>query len=260
VHVVPVGFEEDRAVSGLMELGATDIYLLIDEKQGPWGENARRHAGRVEERLSQVFLDPSHLQKVDYDPTKYESCRKVILRILTKEKDAKKIYLNVSSSTKLCSIAFALAATEHENAFLYYIVPKKYNLPMQGLPFSSGMERIEVFSPRSYEFGELEDVILRTLASGTYSSLGDLNAAILPEEISKASRAKLSYYVRKLQKQGYIDFDPGKHIALTTLGKTRLTPPVDDAPLPPVHYPRDSNAGNEQSVTPLSESSSEGGR
>jgi len=63
VHVVPVGFEEDRAVSGLMELGASDIYLLIDEKQGSWGENARRHAERVEERLNQVFLDPSHLQK-----------------------------------------------------------------------------------------------------------------------------------------------------------------------------------------------------
>jgi len=144
-----------------------------------------------------------------------------------------------------------LAATEHENAFLYYVVPKKYNLPMQGFPFSSGMERIEVFSARSYEFGELEDVILKALTSGSYSSLGELNAAILPEEISKASRAKLSYYVRKLQKQGYIDFDPGKRIALTTLGKTRLTPPVDDAPLDSVHYSRDSNQGSEESVTPL---------
>jgi len=228
VHVVPIGFEEDRAVSGLMELGATDIYLLIDEKPGSWGENARRHAERVEERLNQVFLDPSHLQRIAFDPTNYESSRRVVRQILAKEKDAKKIFLNVSSSTKLCAIAFALAATEHENVFLYYIVPKKYNLPTQGQPFSSGMERIEVFSPRTYEFGELENIILDALSRGTYSSLGELNSAILPDEMSKASRAKLSYYIRKLQNQGYIDFDPGKRISLTTLGKARLNPPTDD--------------------------------
>lgn len=230
VHVVPVGFEEDRAISGLMELGATDIYLLIDEKEGSWGENARRHAERVEDRLGQVFLDSSHLQKVPYDPTMYESCRKVVRQILEKEKDAVKIFLNVSSSTKLCAIAFALAATEHDNAFLYYVVPKTYNLPTQGRPFSSGVQRIEVFSPRGYRFGELEDIILRTVGSGSYSSLGELNVAILPDEISKANRAKLSYYVRKLQKEGFIDFDPGKRIALTTVGKARLSPPTDDAP------------------------------
>ncbi len=229
VHVVPVGFEEDRAVYGLMELGATDIYLLVDEKQGSWGEEARRHAERVEDRLRQVFLDPSHLRKVSFDPTQYESCRRVIARILDREKDAKKIFLNVSTSTKLCAIAFALNAVEHDNTFLYYVVPKSYNLPTQGRPLSTGAERIEVFSPRIYQFGELEDIILKTLDSGVYSSLGELNAAILPDEISKATRAKLSYYVRKLQKQGYLDFDPGKSVSLTALGKTRLHPPIDDA-------------------------------
>jgi len=228
---VPIGFEEDRAVAGLMELGATDIYLLIDEKQGAWAENARRHAERVEDRLNQVFLDPSHLHKVSFDPTKYESCSNAINRILSKEGDAKKIFLNVSSSTKLCAIAFALSATEHENVFLYYVVPKTYNLPTQGRPLSAGVERIEVFSPRIYQFGELEDIILKRLARNSYASLGELNAAILPDEVSKATRAKLSYYVRKLQKQGYVDFDPGKNISLTALGKARVAPPVDDAPM-----------------------------
>src|SRR5207245_2376227 len=120
-----------------MELGASDIYLLIDEKKDSWGENARRHAERVEDRLNQVFLDPSHLHKVFFDPTRYESCLEAVSRILSKEKDAKKTFLNVSSSTKLCAIAFALCAAEHDNVFLYYVVPKTYNLPTQGRPLST---------------------------------------------------------------------------------------------------------------------------
>ena len=44
VHVVPVGFEEDRAIFGLMKLGASKIYLLIDEKEDSWGEEARKYA------------------------------------------------------------------------------------------------------------------------------------------------------------------------------------------------------------------------
>src|SRR5947208_12542466 len=112
---------------------------------------------------------------VPYKPTRYETYSKDISRILLKEGDAKKIFLNVSSSTKLCAIAFALSATEYDNVFLYYVVPKTYNLPTQGRPLSTGVQRVEVFSPRIYQFGDLEDIILRRLARNSYASLGELN-------------------------------------------------------------------------------------
>ena len=97
----------------------------------------------------------------------------------------------------------------------------------KGVPIDTKLIRITQIG----RFGELEDVILKRLARNSYASLGELNAAILPDEINKATRAKLSYYVRKLQKQGYVDFDPGKNISLTNLGKARVAPPIDDAPM-----------------------------
>jgi hypothetical protein len=231
VHVIPIGFEEDRAISGLMELGASKIYFLVDSKQDDWGHEARRHAELVEKRLSQVMFDIKNVQRMPFDPTSYISCEETVTKILEHERDAKKIYLNVSSSTKLCAVAFALKAIEYPNAFLYYVVPMSYNLPGDGLPFSSGAKRIEVFSPRG-QFGEMERMILESLNSRSFSSLGELNETLIPDDVSKASRAKLSYYVRKLEDEGFVDFVPGKKIALTLLGKTKLSPPRDDALMP----------------------------
>jgi hypothetical protein len=84
-------------------------------------------------------------------------------------------------------------------------VPKDYNLPPGGQPFSTGAKRIEVFSPRG-QFGRMERTIMEILDSRSLSSLGELNEVLIPEEISKASRAKLSYYVRKLESEGFVEF------------------------------------------------------
>jgi hypothetical protein len=227
--VVPVGFEEDRAVCGLMELGAQRIYLLTDGKSDPWGKQAREHADHVKERLKHVMFDSSNLVEVAFDPTTYTSCEETVSKILEEEKDADKVYLNISSSTKLCAVAFALKASEYGNALLYYVVPEVYNMPKEGRPFSSGASRIEVWSPKSFKFGEMERVIMEALGSKTFTSLGELNKVLMPDDISKAAKAKLSYYVRKLEQEGFIEFVPGKKIALSSLGESKLHPPKDDA-------------------------------
>ena len=239
-HVVPIGFEEDRAVHGFIHLGAHRIYLLIDEKgkgekainetEKNWGELARKHANEVKKRLGQMKFDKDSIIDVFFDPTKFESSRNTVLEILEREKGAKKVYLNISTSTKLCAVAFALAAIDYDNALLYYVVPEQYNLPPGGDPFSSGASRVEVFSPKvNIEFGEWEDKIMKTLAKHRVSSLGDLNKLLVPDDVSKAVRAKLSYYVRKLERRGYIDYQPGKSIRLTELGRGLIVPPEDDA-------------------------------
>ena len=239
-HVVPVGFEKDRAVHGFIHLGAHRIYLLIDEKgkgeketnetEKEWGKLARKHANEVKKRLDQMKFDKNNIIDVFFDPTKFESSKNTVLEILEKEKDAKKIYLNISTSTKLCAVAFALTAIDYDNALLYYVIPEQYNLPPEGNPFSSGARRVEVFSPKvNVEFGEWEDKIMKTLANHEVCSLGDLNKILEPDDVSKAVRAKLSYYVRKLERKGYVDYQPGESIKLTELGRGLVVPPKDDA-------------------------------
>ena len=179
-----------------------------------------------------MAFDGNNVIDVYFDPTDFESSKNAVIEILEKEKDASKVYLNISTSTKLCSVAFALAAMDYENVLLYYVVPDKYNLPPEGAPLSSGARRVEVFSPKvNIKFGEWEQEILCTLAEHKISSLGDLNKILAPDDISKAMRAKLSYYVRKLQKEGYVIFHPGESIVLTDLGKSKVSSPRDDAEL-----------------------------
>lgn len=229
IHIIPVGFEKDRVLFGLLELGAKRIYLLFDNKEDVWGNESRKYCRMAKDDLKNFFFDSENLHEVPFDPTSYESCENTIGRILAKEEGAKRIYINVSTSTKLCAIASALKAMEYDNVFLYYVVPKQYNLPPEGKPFSSGAQRMEVFSPRGFQIGDLERKILHALDSNTITSLGELNKLVIPNDVSKASKAKLSYYVRKLQREGYVNFIPGKQIVLTSLGRSRLYPPVDDA-------------------------------
>ena len=229
IHIVPVGFEVDRALYGLVKIGVQKIYLLYDNKKDPWGEESRKHRDAIKNQLKLFFFDSKNVLEIPFDPTKYESCKTIIAKILKNEKNAKMIYINVSTSTKLCAIASTIEAMEYDNVLLYYVVPEKYNLPPEGKPFSSGVRRMEIFSPRGFQIGDWEKEILQALESNTYSSLGELNRVIIPQDISKANRAKLSYYVRKLQRQGYVNFVPGKRISLTSLGRNRLHPPVDDA-------------------------------
>lgn len=229
IHVVPIGFEEDRAVYGFVRLPVDKIYLLVDEKEGEWGTEARKHAKEVKNRLNQMGFD-NNVIDVPFDPTDFESSKNTILKILREEKDASRVYLNISTSTKLCAVAFALVAADYDNVLLYYVVPQKYNIPPEGAPFSLGASRIEVFSPKvNIEFGEWEDKIMKALAEHKVTSLGDLNKILAPEDTSKAVRAKLSYYVRKLQQKEYVDYQPGESIELTEKGRGLVVPPRDDA-------------------------------
>ena len=215
VHIIPIGFEEDRAVFGLIKLRVDKIYLMIDNKDGIWGEEARKHAEVIKNKLKLMAFNENNIVTVEFDPTNFESSKKSLINILDNEKESK-VYLNVSTSTKLCAIAFALTALDYENVLLYYVVPDRYNIQAEGIPFSSGANRIEIFSPKSnIKFANYEKEILNVLNNNEVTSLGDLNRLLASDDISKAMRAKLSYYVRKLEQKGYVNFQQGKSISLT---------------------------------------------
>lgn len=231
VHVVPIGFEEDRAVFGFIKLRVDKVYLLIDEKEGLWGKEARRHADVIKNKLKSMAFNEDNIITINFDPTDFESCKNAIANILEKESESK-IYLNISTSTKLCAVAFALMASEYDNVLFYYVVPDRYNIQSEGIPFSTGADRIEIFSPKiNIKFAEWEKEILKVLNQHEITSLGDLNKIFAPDDMSKAMRAKLSYYIRKLEEKGYVAFQQGKSIQLTERGKSLLTSPKDDAEL-----------------------------
>lgn len=229
IHIIPIGFEVDRVLYGLIELASKKIYFLYDNKEDDWGNEARRYTNLVKEKLMDFNYNFNNVVEYGFDPTSYESCEKTIKQIIEREKRARKIYINVSTSTKICAIAATIQAMNYKNIFLYYVVPEKYNIPAHGRPFSSGAKRMEIFSPRSFKISDMEESILDALSEKTYSSLGELNKEIIPDDVSKSSRAKLSYYVRKLQREEFVIYNPGSEIMITRSGLNRLNPIKDDA-------------------------------
>lgn len=226
-QIAPIGFEEDRATYGFLRLGADKIYLLVDSKEDEWGEEARIHAKNVKEKLQGVAFANNVIEK-GYDPTHFGLTRETIKEVLEEERDTQRVYINISTSTKLCAIAAYDVAQNYENTILYYVVPEDYNIPIENKPFSSGAKRIEMFSPRmNIEFSEWRDKIMETLKEEEeVSSLKELNEILIPDDVSKASRAKLNYHLKKLKERGYITYERKSPIELTEFGENVVGSPT----------------------------------
>lgn len=135
VHIVPVGFELDTAVKPVQYIGADKVYLT----------NRKDCVYEVEKKFSDLFeqelsarmkkLNPSLeviTQRVDmFD---FNQVLALFSRIIIKEvKEGNLVYMNVSSSTTLQSIAGLLSVLMYGSpngepqAYAYYVKPTGFN-------------------------------------------------------------------------------------------------------------------------------------
>jgi len=122
VMISPVGLEKDRVLAGLKYFGITTIYLIQSkEKKG------------VEKRLSDTVRSFSvelkdYLLKItasinikEADITNLQDCLRILSEIIKEEKknQANKIYINISTSSKI----FAVAAVYIAGLDPFFIIP-----------------------------------------------------------------------------------------------------------------------------------------
>jgi hypothetical protein len=131
VHIIPLGFEFDRAVKPFERFKANRVYLLTIVDNGMYRlpeeqeltKTQRKFENRVKEALQKINIEVviHHI-----DIFNILDVMKAISSIILSEKGIGNIvYVNLSAGSKLASVGAALAAMAH-GAKLYYVRANKY--------------------------------------------------------------------------------------------------------------------------------------
>ena len=131
VHLIPLGWDFDRAVLPVQAMRAHRVYLLCDPK----GYALREHyLKRVSRALNDLNVECLHV-KVDSYEDLDGTMRAASKLIQSETRAGNRVLVNVATSGKLAAIAVALAAMAHlppGAGELYYVKAKRYPTSYRG--------------------------------------------------------------------------------------------------------------------------------
>jgi hypothetical protein len=129
VHVIPIGLDYDRIVSGLHHYGADRIYLIRGHKEHPVEKVVQKYVDRLRKTFLPVRSSNNIIEK-HIDIFSPASICKTVFDIMDKERD-NELYFCISSSTKLMTTYLLFAVwgrgkTMKNTPKIYYVNPAEY--------------------------------------------------------------------------------------------------------------------------------------
>ncbi|MBN1215551.1 MAG: hypothetical protein JXA99_08905 [Candidatus Lokiarchaeota archaeon] len=128
--IAPVGLEKDRVLAGFKKFGVTDVYLIQSEpkqnSEKPLADNVRKFAQEIKEYLEKIM---NFVSIKETNITDLKSCLSLLKRIVTKEceNNVNKIYINISTSSKIFAIASIYIAGLYPNLIIpFYVKTTNY--------------------------------------------------------------------------------------------------------------------------------------
>ncbi|MCU4743632.1 DUF6293 family protein [Natronoglomus mannanivorans] len=132
VHVMPVGYENDRLVLPAIELGA-DRVVLLEPDAGDAGE----YAETVRDRLTEAEIAHETVPCDVFDL--YESIGTIAELVTAFDEADEEVFVNVASGSKVTAIAGAIACMATD-ATAYYVRAERYGEDADSV--SEGVEAI----------------------------------------------------------------------------------------------------------------------
>jgi len=251
--ISPVGLEKDRVLAGFKKFGATILYLIQSEKKDGiekrLADKVRRFAKDLKLFLDKI-LDEIMIEEANI--TDLESCLEVLQKIINKEipVQADKIYVNVSTSSKIFAIASIYIAGLYPDIVIpfyaktsNYIIQEFIEILSNNLNIQNEEKRkeriqnlIEIkdfFEKSGWTKGEYEislvpalpfkrftdfqkDIFKLLLGKHNELKLKELMELLKGKEITERSfRSKLSYALRELLNYGLVKKSrKGKSVSL----------------------------------------------
>jgi hypothetical protein len=163
IHIAPVGFEKDRVVLPLQQMSADRIYLIIEKNQNEdkgliYLENVQKYIKKLKLKC-EVNLVHSNVIERDLFSALY------VYRGIIEKEQGNQIYVNVSTGTKIHSIAGMMACmifnSNDTKIIPYYVIPEDYNEPESHEPFARGCKNILPLP--SYKIEKPEEKLVRAL-------------------------------------------------------------------------------------------------
>jgi len=131
--ISPVGLEKDRILTGFKRFGITHLYLIQSEKKNKdnnekrLADTVRNFANDLKEKLIKIFEENLKLKNANI--TDLEDCMRILNAIIKYElkKGATKIYINISTSSKIFAIATIYLAGLNPNLIIpFYAKTSNY--------------------------------------------------------------------------------------------------------------------------------------
>jgi hypothetical protein len=249
VHISPVGFEIDRVVLPLIEWEADSVWLLR-EKNFELDQGKRFFQEVKTEIQSKYSKCKINEKKCDFDGRDLYDILRAYRDIIQEEKN-NQIFINVSTGTKIHSIAGMMACMifkDFAHALTpYYVKPEKYpDLPKEGTQLSYGCKEIldlpnyKIEKPSDYLIAILKIINARLESEETSLTKKELIELLINANLLKLSKKpktrsrndKVAYYlalkrkcVDPLQSWKFIEpMVPGRrgNISITKEGKNIL--------------------------------------
>ncbi|HUK85527.1 MAG TPA: DUF6293 family protein, partial [Candidatus Acidoferrum sp.] len=127
VHIIPLGFEIDRAVVLLEKLPANRVYLLVTPEDPDYPDEKKEqlhYVNEVTRKLREKKIEVI-MKEVDCFDIK-QLMNSVSSLILEEKSKGNVVYVNMSAGGRLSSVGATLAAMAH-NAEVYYASASEYS-------------------------------------------------------------------------------------------------------------------------------------
>lgn len=186
IHISPVGFEIDRVILPLVELEADKVWLLTER-------NSKKDKGKP--YFDKVFGEIKKLKRKCEVDVKYCDFNNRDLydvlrayREIIEEEKSNQIFVNISTGTKIHSIAGMMACMIFKDVAYslmpYYSEPEKYpSLPEELTPMSFGCKEIHMLP--NYRMDRPSPYLIQVL-SVIKDLCGPTNDKITKTELKKA--------------------------------------------------------------------------
>ena len=250
VHIVPLGWEIDRATEPIKKMKAHRVYLLYRDDH----ELIPHFIGEVKENLKAEKVEVIDVT-VD-GKREFEEVLLHVSRIIVNEAtNHSRIHINISASGKIDAAAASLAGMYHSDKIgsLYYVVPSSYSVEEEE-PKKSFMEHglsvgmKDIYNPPNFEIKRPKPESLFVLTylyengPQTYKSIINalkkadyepFNMMDIPEgsspEMKRNAKKEINKWTMKLRRlileglvdEGYVQLKPSYHGKRTLVDLTK---------------------------------------
>lgn len=245
--IVPVGIYVQRVLRGILDkipLGISRIYLLTQSGSDAWAQKTHENLDKLTKLLGPLKNVAQQVEVNDF--TNYTSCFEVLYNLvnqLHEQSDVSDIYVDITSSTRIWTVAATAVASLFENVKIYYVTKgdtagEKLSIEERYPEWAindPGKEIIEIVPPYSNIEEVLNDDIARRILmllyhhpNNQFISLRDLayklGLAKSRDPVKRSEKLKLRRKLYKLRNKGliYIQQYTGRALILnlTLFGKT----------------------------------------
>ena len=230
LQIILMGWEWDRLLYGMKEYPQKKAILVCssEKKQPQWTKPTENITKNLIERIKDV-IDTEVVRVNYYD---FDECLFTLSKII--EENVEKydaISINISTGSKILVTA-AILVSQYYPVELFYVVPKKYNIPKNIPYFTSGFREIiklptfnikglviptkkqkEIFSELEHGKISFSDLVKK------YASKRGIS---LDRRKTENMKSLFFYHLKKLEEKGLIKMKVENNqmfISLTTTGK-----------------------------------------